>query len=242
MGFSREVLETLRPPPGDRHGPLVPMMVALTFLTGLVDAASYLKLGHVFVANMTGNVVFLGFALAGAGGLSIAASLLALGSFLLGALAGGWLGAQNSSHRGRLLRAANVTQALLILLALLMALLASEPLQEGVRYALIVLLALAMGVQNAAALRLAVPELTTTVLTRTLTGLASESSLVGGAGSRLGRRSVAVAAMLLGALSGGLLVLHVSVAATLAVALVVAAAIVLAAQALSSSDAAWTRS
>ena len=45
-------------------------MLVLTILTGVVDAASYLKLGHVFVANMTGNVVFLGFALAGAHGLS----------------------------------------------------------------------------------------------------------------------------------------------------------------------------
>ncbi len=62
MRLLRDVALTLRPPAGDRHGPLVPMMVVLTLLTGLVDAASYLKLGHVFVANMTGNIVFLGFA------------------------------------------------------------------------------------------------------------------------------------------------------------------------------------
>jgi hypothetical protein len=55
MGVLRDAARTLLPPPGDRHGPLVPMMVALTFLTGVVDAVSYLKLGHVFVANMTGN-------------------------------------------------------------------------------------------------------------------------------------------------------------------------------------------
>ena len=182
MSALRDAALTLRPPPGDRHGPLVPMMVALTLLTGLVDAVSYLKLGHVFVANMTGNVVFLGFALAGAGGLSVPASLLALASFLAGAFAGGWLGSRNAAHRGRLLRAATVAQASLILLALVLALLAREPLAEGARYALIVALALAMGVQNAAALRIAVPELTTTVLTRTLTGLASEAGSVGGAG------------------------------------------------------------
>ena len=216
MSLLRDVALTLRPPPGDRHGPLVPMMVVLTLLTGLVDAASYLELGHVFVANMTGNIVFLGFAIAGASGLSAVASLLALASFLLGALGGGWLGSRNAAHRGRLLRAALATQAALILLALLLALLAREPLAEGSRYALIVVLALAMGVQNAAALRIAVPELTTTVLTRTLTGLASEATAVGGRGSHAGRRSVAVAAMLLGALAGGLLTLHVSVAATLA--------------------------
>ncbi len=242
MSVLRDAALTLRPPPGDRHGPLVPMMIALTLLTGLVDAVSYLELGHVFVANMTGNIVFLGFALAGAGGLSIAASLLALASFLLGAFCGGWLGWRNAAHRGRLLRAATVTQASLILLGLIVALLADEPLAEGVRYALIVVLALAMGVQNAAAQRIAVPELTTTVLTRTLTGLASESSAVGGAGAHAGRRSVAVAAMLVGAIVGGLLTLHVSVAATLALALAMGSTLALAAHALSRSAAPWTRS
>jgi uncharacterized membrane protein YoaK (UPF0700 family) len=242
MNALRDAALTLRPAPGDRHGPLVPMMVALTLLTGLVDAVSYLRLGHVFVANMTGNVVFLGFALAGAGGLSVVASLLALGSFLLGAFAGGWLGSRNAEHRGRLLRAATVAQASLILLALVLALLADEPLAEGWRYALIVALALAMGVQNAAALRIAVPELTTTVLTRTLTGLASEATAVGGSGSHVGRRSVAIAAMLIGALAGGLLTLHVSVAATLALALAIGSGLALAANSLSASSAEWTRS
>jgi uncharacterized membrane protein YoaK (UPF0700 family) len=225
-----------------RHGPLPLLLLALTAVTGLVDAVSILQLGRVFVANMTGNVVFLGFALAGAGSLSVAASLVALGSFLLGALVGGWLVARHSEHRGRLLRAANVVQASLILAALVLALAVSEPLAVGSRYGLIVLLALAMGVQNAAALRLAVPELTTTVLTRTLTGLASQAGIVGGPGSQLGRRSVAVAAMLLGALCGALLVLKVSVAVAVAVAMALAAAIALAAGALSGSDAAWTRS
>jgi uncharacterized membrane protein YoaK (UPF0700 family) len=45
---------------------LPPLFLILTFVTGVVDATSYLRLGHVFVANMTGNVVFLGFGLAGA--------------------------------------------------------------------------------------------------------------------------------------------------------------------------------
>jgi hypothetical protein len=41
--------------PEARDGPLPPLLLALTAVTGLVDAASYLKLGHVFVANMTGT-------------------------------------------------------------------------------------------------------------------------------------------------------------------------------------------
>ena len=60
-----------------RDWPLPPFLLALTLVTGLIDAFSYLVLGHVFVANMTGNVVFLAFALAGAPGFSIAASLIA---------------------------------------------------------------------------------------------------------------------------------------------------------------------
>jgi uncharacterized membrane protein YoaK (UPF0700 family) len=66
----------------------------LTLVTGVVDALAYLRLGHVFVANMTGNVVFLGFAAAGTGGLSVPGSLLALASFLPGGIAAGRLAAR----------------------------------------------------------------------------------------------------------------------------------------------------
>jgi len=82
-----DVWHTLRPPEGDKHGPLAPLLLMLTVVTGLVDAFSYLVLGHVFVANMTGNVVFLAFALVGATGFSLSASLLALVAFALGAMA-----------------------------------------------------------------------------------------------------------------------------------------------------------
>jgi uncharacterized membrane protein YoaK (UPF0700 family) len=236
----REAISTLRPPSDDRHGPLMPMFIALTLVTGVVDAASYLKFGHVFVANMTGNIVFLGFALAGAQGLSAITSLVALGAFLVGAAAGGWLGAHNQ-HRGHALRAASVAQLALIAIALVVALAVGEPLDSPDRYALLVPMALAMGVQNAVAQRLAVPELTTTVLTRTLTGLASEAGFAGGPGAKFGRRSLAVAAMLLGALIGGLLVLHVAIAAALAVAIAIVAAVALAAHVLSHTEAPWTR-
>jgi len=80
---------------------------------------------------------------------------------------------------------------------------------------LIVLLAFAMGAQNATARKLSVPDLTTTVLTLTITGLAADSRLAGGNSPHAGRRLVAVLAMLLGALVGGLLVFRVSIAAPL---------------------------
>ena len=90
--FVDEVREMVVPRRAGRHGPLPPLLLGLTLVTGLVDAFSYLLLGHVFVANMTGNVVFLGFAIAGATGFSIPASLVALGSFVCGALIGGKAG------------------------------------------------------------------------------------------------------------------------------------------------------
>jgi uncharacterized membrane protein YoaK (UPF0700 family) len=237
----REARDTLWPPAGDRHGPLMPMMIGLTLLTGVVDAVSYLRFGHVFVANMTGNIVFLGFALAGAKGLSAIASMVALGSFLVGALAGGRLGASNAEHRGHVLRAGSAAQVALLAVALIVALMVSEPLSSGTRYALLVPIALAMGVQNATAQRLVVPELTTTVLTRTLTGLASESRLAGGPGSKAGRRLLAIAAMLLGAVAGALLVLHVTIAAALALAGAIALAVTIVVHLLSRSEAPWIR-
>src|SRR2546421_10344665 len=71
--------------------PLDRALLVLTFTTGLVDAVSYLGLGRVFTANMTGNIVFLGFGIAGSGGLPVVAPLVSLGAFLLGAAAGGVL-------------------------------------------------------------------------------------------------------------------------------------------------------
>src|SRR6266404_672700 len=69
-------------------------LLVQTVATGLIDAISYLGLGHVFTANMTGNVVFLAFAVAGAPGLSIPRSAVSLGAFLAGAVAGGRLAAR----------------------------------------------------------------------------------------------------------------------------------------------------
>ena len=86
-----------------RNGPLPLLLILLTIVTGLVDAVSYLALGHVFVANMTGNVVFLGFAVVDAEDFSVPASLTAIAAFLFGALAGGRLSALHGAHRGRLL-------------------------------------------------------------------------------------------------------------------------------------------
>ena len=68
-----------------RH-PLAQALLGLTFTTGLIDAVSYLGLGHVFTANMTGNIVFLGFGIAGGSGLPVLAPIVSLVAFLVGAV------------------------------------------------------------------------------------------------------------------------------------------------------------
>lgn len=202
----------------DRDGSLAPLLLVLTVVTGLVDAVSYLKLGHVFVANMTGNVVFLGFAVAGAQDFSVSASLVAIAAFLVGALAGGRLGSSMVEHRTRFFAIAIVVKLALVGVASIFAI----AMADGglVQYGLIVLLALAMGLQNAAARFLAVPDLTTTVLTLTLTGLAADSTPAGGSNPRVARRLLATGAMFLGAAVGAFLVLHIGVGAVLALTFV----------------------
>jgi uncharacterized membrane protein YoaK (UPF0700 family) len=238
-GVWEEIAETIRPPRGSKDGPLPPLLLVLTVVTGLVDATSYLKLGHVFVANMTGNVVFLGFGIAGAGGISVWASLTALGSFLVGGVAGGRIGVRTATNRARQLTAATSTQLLFVADAFVIAAFANHEIGTGSRYALIVLLAIAMGIQNAAARQLAVPDLATTVLTTTLTGIAADA---GGRGSKVGRRSLSVAAMLVGALIGGLLILKVANPAPLALAAGLLALVSLLAYRAGRSAPEWTRS
>src|SRR3982074_697605 len=81
--------QTMNAPAPDRLLPA--LLIALTVGTGFVDAVSYLALGRVFTANMTGNVVFLGFAMVAVPGLSIGRSGVALGAFVIGATIGGRL-------------------------------------------------------------------------------------------------------------------------------------------------------
>ncbi|HEY8986558.1 MAG TPA: YoaK family protein [Streptomyces sp.] len=237
----RDAWTTLVPDRQGRHGPLPPLMLVLTVVTGLVDAFSYLVLGHVFVANMTGNVVFSGFALAGAAGFSLAASLAALLAFVAGALLGGRVAHRARAHRGRVLHLALLAETTLVVAAYAVAEAAGDPYDGVVRYVLIVLLGVGMGVQNAAARALAVPDLTTTVLTLTLTGMASDSKAAGGEGGRTGRRALSALAMFGGALAGAAAVPHVSAALPLLLAGGLLAGATVASYLLTRSDAEWTR-
>ncbi len=156
------------------HGPLPPLLLLLTVVTGVVDAVSILRLGRVFVANMTGNVVFTGFALVGAPGFALSASLAALAGFLAGALLGGMATSRLGHDRALLLRAGAAAELVLVAAAL--------------------------------------------VLTMTLTGIAADLRASDHGLGGLGRRVLAVLAMLAGGAVGALLVLHASTAAALGLA------------------------
>jgi uncharacterized membrane protein YoaK (UPF0700 family) len=199
-----------------RHGPLPPLLLALTAVTGLVDAVSILRLGRVFVANMTGNVVFTGFAIVGTPGFSLSASLFALAGFLAGAATGGMLVSRAGHDRALLLLSAAASELILVAAALAVAA-STAVLSSATRDILAALLAVAMGIQNAAARHLAVPDLTTTVLTMTLTGIAADLR-ARNRGPALLRRLLAVATMLAGAVAGSWLVLRISPAAALGLA------------------------
>jgi uncharacterized membrane protein YoaK (UPF0700 family) len=205
-----------------RH-PLTRALLALTFTTGLVDAVSYLGLGRVFTANMTGNVVLLGFGIAGSGGLPVLAPIISLVAFLIGAVVGGVLARRLLDRHAEHLGTALAVEVSLIALAAIIAAAIAVRERTFSGDLLIALLALAMGVRNATIRRIGVPDLTTTVLTGTLTALAADSPLTGGSGRGLTRRAAAVVAMLIGALAGALL-LKTSIALPLALAAALALA------------------
>jgi uncharacterized membrane protein YoaK (UPF0700 family) len=131
--------------------------------------------------------------------------------------------------------------ALPLLIAFVVAAIVGQPVSSGVRYALLVPMGLAMGVQNATARRLAVPDLTTTVLTLTLTGIAADSHLAGGSGGQPARRLIAIAAIFLGALVGALCVVHVELLISLGLAAALMASVALIAHGFSTDDAEWVR-
>jgi uncharacterized membrane protein YoaK (UPF0700 family) len=199
-----------------RHA-LTRALLVLTFTTGLVDATTYLGLGHVFAANMTGNIILLGFGIAGAGGLPVVSPIVSLAGFLVGAGLGGRLDRRLANRSDRGFRVVLALETAVMAAAAVIAAVVQLRAGHASGDLVIALLALGMGLRNATARALGIPDMTTTVLTMTLTGLAASSSWAGGDGSGSVRRVATVLAMLLGALAGALL-LKTSITLVLAVA------------------------
>jgi uncharacterized membrane protein YoaK (UPF0700 family) len=197
--------------PAPSVSPLSWLLLLLSVTTGLVDAISVLGLGKVFTANMTGNIVFLGFAAVDAPGFRVAPYLASIIAFLFGALIAGRTGKAYASRplQGWLMVAAAI-EAVLLWIAAAIALdfdIATQAPSARL-YLIITLTAVAMGFRNATIRQLKIPDLTTTVLTLTLTGLAADSSLAGGTNPNWQRRIGGVVAIFIGAAIGAVMVLH----------------------------------
>ena len=181
---------------------LITALLLLTFATGLADAISVLELGQVFVANMTGNVIFLGFWLAPKTNIDLTAVAVALPTFVCATILGGRL----MRHFGERTRRWLTTALGLEIAALVMlSILAGTGVlcyHDNTKLILIGGLALAFGLQHSTARQFGIPELTTTVLTSTIVGLGVDSRLAGGTGAREKLRFSVVLTMCGGAIVG----------------------------------------
>jgi uncharacterized membrane protein YoaK (UPF0700 family) len=234
-----DVWRTIVPRPEDKNGPLLPMLLGLTVVSGVVDAYSFLQMGHIFVANVTGDVLFIAFGIAGAKGFSALAALITLIVFFLGAFLGGRIFTHFGVHRGHLLAIVAAVEATFFAVATGVAGTLDGLPVNGDKYTLIVLLALPMGLQNALAFKLAVPGLTTSVVTQAITGISVESQWAGGTGSNMGTRIASTLSLFVGALIGALLIVNVNAWSALLVATAVLLLVGLSSVMLSRSNPSW---
>jgi uncharacterized membrane protein YoaK (UPF0700 family) len=221
----------------ERHGSLPAVLLALTFASGLIDAISIISLGHVFVANMTGNIVFVGFAISGVPGFSLRNSLFALAGFVVGAMLGGRMLERWGGSRPVLLRNAVLVESVLIAACLVISIFVHLREDGPVAATVVVAIAaVAMGIQNVSARRMGVPDLTTTLLTMTLISFVADRAMF--AKSAL-RRIAIIATMLAGAIVGAVLVLQLSTRAGFVALLVVLVAVTVALTLIARHEQPW---
>jgi uncharacterized membrane protein YoaK (UPF0700 family) len=199
-------------------------LLILTAATGAIDGVSYLALDRVFTGNMTGNVLFIGFGLVGVEGIPVLNNLVALLTFMLGAVVASRI-IRRASGPARLPRSSLV---LLIVGTGLVLALAGVWLGVGkigtpVMIVITGLLALLLGAQAAAVKPIGIRDLSTVVVTMTMVNLSSDSRLAGGRGTAWFRRFAAIGSMGLGALASALVTLHLGGAYALILAGVVMA-------------------
>jgi uncharacterized membrane protein YoaK (UPF0700 family) len=177
------------------------MLVVLTFVTGLLDAVTYLALGHVFAANQTGNVIVLGFALVGAGQISVSASLASFAAFVTGAAFSGWTTPRLQRVTRDWARVMLTLEAALLGIAAVLSALRSSPVSPAI---LVGIIAFSMGMRNVTLQHLGLGSVSTTVVTSTLANLAG-IGLVGRRWHEVRPRLGAVVAMVVGAACGAVL-------------------------------------
>ncbi|OBA83938.1 hypothetical protein A9W99_05960 [Mycobacterium sp. 1164966.3] len=180
----------------------VTALLLLTFATGLADSISILVLGHVFVANMTGNVIFLGFWLAPKTSIDLTAVVVALPTFVCATVLSGRLTRQFGDRTRPWLTAVFGIEITLLVTMSVLAGTGMLRYGDNTKLILIGCLAVTFGLQHATARQFGIQELSTTVLTSTIVGLGVDSRLAGGTGARGRLRLSVVLTMCAGAAVG----------------------------------------
>ena len=200
-------------------------LLVLTAATGAIDGVSYLALDRVFTGNMTGNVLFIGFGLVGVKGIPVLNNLVALLTFMLGAVVGARV-TRRGGGRARLPRASLLVLGVNTLLTFAVAAvwLGVGHLETTVQIVITGTLALLLGAQAAAVKHTGLRDLSTVVVTMTMVNLSSDSRLAGGPGTAWLRRVAGIVTMGIGALASAWLTLQVGGAYALLLAGVVMAA------------------
>lgn len=159
------------------NGPIL----ILSGTSGCLDALGFLGLGRVFTANMTGNTVLFGLAIAQGNWLAMQRSLIAMVGFSLGVIAGTLLVERNYAQRvptwtPQTIRALVVESGVLLIFALGWSLPGLVTSGSLLARALLGISALAMGQQSATVLSLGIPGISTTYITGTITTLMANVS------------------------------------------------------------------
>lgn len=139
-------------------------LLLLTCTAGVIDGTSYLQLDKVFPANMTGNTVLLALRVGGAHSGPVLGNLVALLGFCVGAAIGTITHQEKHSFIPKKLTRTIVVELLLVSAGALL----WQFTGDSFSFALIGLLSLAMGLQAAIALRIAVNGVSSVAITNTL--------------------------------------------------------------------------
>lgn len=180
----------------------VTALLLLTFATGLADAIAILKLGHVFVANMTGNVIFLGFWFAPRSTVDLTAVVVAFPTFVAGTILGGRLMRYFGERTRHWITTALSIEVVLLCILSAMAGTGVCRYVDNTKLFLIGGMAIVFGLQHSTARQFGIQELTTTVLTSTIVGLGVDSRLAGGTADREKLRYGVILTMCAGATVG----------------------------------------
>jgi uncharacterized membrane protein YoaK (UPF0700 family) len=202
-------------------------LLLLTFATGLADAVSVLVLGRVFVANMTGNVIYLGFWLAPETNIDLGAVAVVVPTFVATTILSGRLH-RHIGHRARpWITIVLATE--IVVLATLSILAGTGVLHyhDNTKLVIIAMLAVTFGLQHSSARQFGIQELSTTVLTSTIVSLGLDSRLAGGTGERQKLRFAVVITMCAGAFVGATMTRYVVAPVFAAIAAVVATSLLI---------------